>query len=693
MFRTLFHTLQMEPSGLASQTTLPPFVQKPMVQQPQPPLAIPLAMPLAMPFVQPFIQPQQQPQPQQQQPNGIAPPDPLQAELRAQEQKQWFFDLQNAKQKHQFKDDKASPLFYQRVDHAVCPTEFRMKGTMQQALEVAPPLPTYEVKPEALFQFVTSPPLSFHDPTAISQVLRGPAQGVAFQNKPIPRIQEARNVESYPFCSDLADTLAAPFDRACLQQLFRAMGGESRGTAYPQDANLHLYHSMGTLGAVKQYLGHLRAQTNSADYSIQREAMMQFLGVTPEQLIRRAPYYQGVEVFWFVTAPGNPHLILGFLQRMIQPDIVHYYESSSLLINGMLQLTDIRLKGNMTCQVTAKDGAWIAVNQSAHIDHDIFHQDPLSEGRKGLAVKMDGVTTPLTLQVPDVAPRVARIYTSGLSLITCEMISADKPVPAVAYSLTCEPRAPFLTYEVGPASHLFEELRNPGIFEQFQEIVQLEYHLHSVEREQVPGKKAFVRMNSAHSTIGLPNLAYQSWKTMTVGIRLRTMPIRDTLFHFMMGKGMLAVIIQKDGSISIEHNLGTNGNENGILTVPTRLSLSINRWYLFSIEHNAYTFELRCDPMDGDDSLSMASVSTQTGIPLYSPNAIWQTEPCHIMVGSTIKRGQQGWNSLYATSSFFYDLAWIHFFDHVLTKEDRVRECKADWIYTAYPDVSGAYTT
>jgi hypothetical protein len=672
MFRTLFHTLQMQPSGLApSQTTLPPFVQKQQVLQQVPQQIL-----------------QQVPQPQPQQPNGIAPPDPIQAELRAKEQKQWFFDLQNAKQKHQFKDDKASPLFYQRVDHAVCPTEFRMKGTMQQALEVAPPLPSYEVKPEALFQFVTSPPLSFHDPNAISQVLHEPSQGMALPVKPIPRIQEARNVESYPFCSDLADTLAAPFDRACLQQLFRTMGGESRGTAYPQDTNLHLYHSMGTLGAVKQYLGHLRAQTNSTDYSIQREAMIQFLGIKPEQLIRRAPYYQGVEVFWFVTAPGNPHLILGFLQRMIQPDIVRYYESSSPLINGMLQLTDIRLKGDMMCQVTAKDGAWIAVNQSAHIDHDIFHQDPLSEGRKGLAVKMDGVTTPLTLKVTDAAPRVARVYTSGLSLITCEMTSADQPIPAVAYSLTCEPRAPFLTYEVGPTSHLFEELRNPGIFEQFQEVVQLEYHLHSVEREQVPGKKAFVRMNSSHSMIGLPNLAYQSWKTMTVAIRLRTTPIRDTLFHFMMGKGMLAVIVQKDGSLSIEHNLGGGA----ILTLPTRLSLSINRWYLCSIEHNAYTFELRCDPMDGN-SASTISVSTQTGIPLYSPNAIWQTEPCHIMVGTTTKRGLQGWNSLYATSSFFYDLAWIHFFDRVLTKEDREREYQANWIYTAYPDVSGAYST
>lgn len=681
MFRTLFHTLQMEPSGLAvPQTTLPPFVQKPMVQAPQP---------LATSLVQ--LQPLAQQQPQPQQPNGIAPPDLIQAELRAQEQKQWLFDLQNAKQKHQFKDDKASPLFYQRVDHAVCPTTFRMKGTMQQALEATPPLPTYEVKPEALFQFVTSPPLSFHDPSAIQQVLREPAQGLAFQNKPIPRIQEVRNVESYPFCSDLADSLTAPFDRACLQQLFRAMGGESRGTAYPQDANLHLYHSMGTLGAVKQYLGYLRTQTNSTDYSIQREAMMQFLGVTPEQLIRRAPYYQGVEVFWFVTAPGNPHRILGFLQRMIQPDIVRYYESSSPLINGMLQLTDIRLKGVLTCQVTAKDGAWIAVNQPTHIDHDIFHQDPLSEGRKGhegLAVKMDGSTTPLIMQVKDTAPRVTRIYTSGLSMITSEVLHVDKPIPAAAYSLTCEPHAPFLTYEVGPTSHLFEELRNPGIFEQFQEIVQLEYHLHSVEREQVPGKKAFVRMNSAHSMISLPNLAYQSWKTMTVAIRLRTMPIRDTLFHFMMGKGMLAVIIQKDGSLSIDHNLGGGT----ILTVPTRLSLSINRWYLCSIEHNAYTFELRCDPMDGDSG-STVSVSSQTGIPLYSQNAIWQTEPCHIMVGTTTKRGLQGWNSLYATSSFFYDLAWIHFFDRVLTKEDRLRECQANWIYTAYPDVSGAYNT
>ena len=48
---------------------------------------------------------------------------------------------------------------------------------------------------------------------------------------------------------------------------------------------------------------------------------------------------------------------------------------------------------------------------------------------------------------------------------------------------------------------------------------------------------------------------------------------------------------------------------------------------------------------------------------------------------------------IYGSSSFQFDLAWVHFFDKTLTKEDVVRECKADWIYTQFPDSYNKYTS
>jgi hypothetical protein len=52
--------------------------------------------------------------------------------------------------------------------------------------------------------------------------------------------------------------------------------------------------------------------------------MVQLLGITPDKLIRRAPYTQGIEVFWFVPKPGVPLKmgsympITGFLRRTIE---------------------------------------------------------------------------------------------------------------------------------------------------------------------------------------------------------------------------------------------------------------------------------------------------------------------------------------------------------------------------------------
>ena len=59
------------------------------------------------------------------------------------------------------------------------------------------------------------------------------------------------------------------------------------------------------------------------------------------------------------------------------------------------------------------------------------------------------------------------------------------------------------------------------------------------------------------------------------------------------------------------------------------------------------------------------------------------------MIGSGHFRN--GWAAMYATAGFTYDLAWVHFFDKTTTYDDIKRECRCDWIYTAFPKSYNKY--
>jgi hypothetical protein len=74
---------------------------------------------------------------------------------------------------------------------------------------------------------------------------------------------------------------------------------------------------------------------------------MQFLGVTPEKLIRRAPYVQGVEVLWLTGLKPNTNeaRINGLLRRTIEDNIDNVDGQSNVNVGGaFLMMTDIRKK-------------------------------------------------------------------------------------------------------------------------------------------------------------------------------------------------------------------------------------------------------------------------------------------------------------------------------------------------------------
>ena len=529
-------------------------------------------------------------------------------------------------------------------------------------------------------------------------------------------------IKGYDLCSNLPDGTQSPFDMACLQQLFLKMGGQPKGKAFPTIATMATYNAMGTLGAVKQYWTQLMTNMKSADafvdYATQRDAMIQFLGISPEKSVIRAPYSQGVEVFWFVPVPGDPRRVAGFLKRTIERDLVQLQAGPSRVpqIGGgafgcFVQMMDVRAPSDLSAKftVTVDDGFWIAINQPASIDKTAMAQTVADTpglfenlGLQGPTMYQSNSCTPLNASTPNIVKMFFEDAGGGWNAFQvtpqiCNGVNAFQPK---YYSLTCEARAPFLTYEVGKSGH-FEELRNPGLFGQFMGGANLNYHLRTDQRSSVPGKKAFMRMIGAGSFINMPNIAYQSWKSMSFAVRLITMPVKETLCHLYPGAsrhdsfGIIATPINGSTSvISIQHTWS-----GGHTIINTNYYLSVGTWYLFYINNNKTSFDLYCNSFDGFmSSGGAATVTTMTAIDrgsLWGVNATWNPAPgqlgqsCNIMFsGGGIK-----WAGVYGSSSFQFDLAWVHFFDKTLTKEDVVRECKADWVYTQFPDSYNKYVS
>ena len=522
------------------------------------------------------------------------------------------------------------------------------------------------------------------------------------------------DINKYDPCNDLSDTATSPFYIVCLQNIFQKMGGQPAGSMYPSESNITTYNSMGTLGAVKQYLNQIIANMKSKDYNIQRTAMTQFLGISPDKLIVRAPYKQGIEVFWFVAVPGNPSRVAGFLKRTIERDIVQLPNGPSRIsqLGGipygcMVQLTDIRapVDTNVAFQVLVDDGFWVGVNQPANIDTTIMPQRNANQegllaniGLQGATWHTSYVWTPMIASKPNVTKLFFEDAGGGWQCFQFyPYFNGQNVFQPIYYSLTCEVTAPFLTYEVGPSSNTFEELRNPGLFGQFLGLTLPEYHTRTDEKKSVPGMKPYVRINSMNASINMKNIAYQSWKTVTFAVRLQSMPVKETMISFACSNSLYYNLVAtpingSTATISVYHNFGGTSK-----VVTTTIQLSINKWYLFVVNNKDTGFDLACynvaDMAAGSGVSNTISINHNS--PLYLPNATWDPAPgqnrqmCNVIVGT---KGFVGaWSAFFATSSFTYDVAWVHFFDRVSSKDDLVRECKCDWIYTSFPKSYGKY--
>jgi len=429
--------------------------------------------------------------------------------------------------------------------------------------------------------------------------------------------------KEYDFCLELSDN--PPFNIRCLQNLFIKVGGLETGYSFPSANTISIYNSMGTLGAIQQYFNDLVQNTKSSNDNIKRDAMLKLLGTTENRA--RVPYIQGIEVFWFSGV---------FLGRTIEKDFIKDFKD-----NTVIQITDIRTPFDFSVkfEVNVDNGFFISVNKPSDINvlNDRIIDDP------GLFANMEGKGT-------YVATSYSR-FTSHLPNVTkifSNRIDCNIKMDPQYYSLTCEHHAPFLNFEV---NHTFRETRNPGIFSKFIEVTGLTYHTRTEERHVVPGNKSFARLNGANSSIYISNISNQCWGSITFAMRLQTMPILETIIHI----GCNIILKPINGSTAgmyIQHNQKW-------ITTPYKLSL--NKWYLIYAT-NYDEFNINCVGIN-DKIGSHTTIYKNRLNPL---SIIIGTQKCNIV----------------KASSFVYDIAWIHFFDYVITDDDIYRECNADWIYT-----------
>jgi hypothetical protein len=565
------------------------------------------------------------------------------------------------------------------------------------SMALAPPSIDFS-RPDSLYHRHISSPF----PTDVKQ--GGTIHAVMKEVRPLPantprsvsRVEYIQGaIKKYDICNEYPDSALPPFSLRCLQQIFLSMGGQEKGTMYPTESNLTFYNMKGSVGAVRQYIQTLA--TKKGDH-----AMKMLLGITSDDLVTRAPYIQGVEVFWFLPMPGVLKQggfipISGFLKRTIESKIVNMDEDKTQPFSTcIIQLTDVRTPEDFktTFQVAFHDGFILTVNQPAHDKHTFTRGDADELG----ILQCVGYQRPITYTSEHPCsfhrslPNIMKIYTeeTGNHMKMRPLnTTAQKVLTPVHFSLTCERMAPFLTFEVNDSGE-FQELRNPDIFSQFCTFTNLTPFHRTDDRSKVPGKKGFVRLHSS-SCLSLRNIAFQSWRTMTFAVRFTTMPVKATFFHITSGSGpSCSMVATPAGNGQMKMHMEYRGLD-GVhrqMAIP-EWRFSLHAWFLFTIGNIGSGFQMKAQSiaqwLDAIPSGSSPSktIDLTSGIRyvFYETQETanpYQTE-CNIVFGLN-----QG-TSIYEDNHFYYDIAWVHFFEHVASDGDLKRDASCDWVYTPFP--------
>lgn len=510
-------------------------------------------------------------------------------------------------------------------------------------------------------------------------------------------------MSEFDFCSELLDTTTPPFSLDCLQKEFLKAGGQPAGAMYPTDGNkASFYDTFSSWKGVKDYIQGLVAKSKGVEgfqdmyiqtrdnYKQQALALKKLRGITPDQLVTRAPMYQGVEVFWFNSVTGV------LLNNTVESYFPTFYRASGSIpqTRGLpshamfVALTDVRVKRDRTLQfqITTDDGFNISLNKNinglANVDEPGYFARNFLQGS---TTYINAACWNLTNAQSNVIHAFWNDAGGGehsfnLMSRECNTGSFEQ---LQGLTLTRDINGPFLMFEgtSGIYAGGWGDLRMTDFFNfdgWGNRSASVQIFSDTDSKMVTPGKNGFIRIKPSGYLL-LNNVSPAAWTTMTFVFKLNGKPATDSLFDlgtYDSGGWMRILKVYMKGeanSIQIKYSHNFDGgtpelHANGCV-------LESGKWYMGYVLQNggpavSTQWTIGFIPLDSARSKGNSSEMTFT---------VSRRVPIHQNANPIgyVRMGSSG-----STSTMEYDIAWWHMFNRALNTDDFQREAENDWQIT-----------
>jgi len=516
--------------------------------------------------------------------------------------------------------------------------------------------------------------------------------------------------DEFDFCTEYTNTTKAPFLTDCLQSEFKRNGGQVSGKLYPGTQPLiDRFNTMfNTWGDYKTYLRELSNRLDSPDIDLQTDAFNKLYGITTEtNKVNYVDRVQGVETFWFTFDTANK-MADTFIGRRIQtdlsmrvPDNMNGYMFTMFFnlqpLNKNNQPIDALVKFN----IDTKGGLKVYLNryqQSSDVatmnSSNVFSEWSASAGSAtDQPTKSYSNTTCWPVKKSQSNFFTINNYQTStpynfnfVNMVNC---ADNTALTANNYTMSQEPDAPMISLQMNlsASSYFFEDARLRYIMPlNMMGLSQVDFNTseklgftNNTTRAHLNGVLGLKGSGYVQSAV---KLGTQSWRTITMFFKIRSLPTIPNQIYYIFQYGELAI-----GVMSAEFTNITNivVIYNGVTT--KLISVKKNEMYYLYIRQNkssdnnysSYTkildvtcltkSSVSCDPNNILETLTDKKNIFSTDY----VSSVWKntTDGYKFIIGG-IASGQ-------IVQSAEVDVGWLRVFDYVMNGQDVTKDINNNW--------------
>jgi len=494
-------------------------------------------------------------------------------------------------------------------------------------------------------------------------------------------------METFDFCTEIADTQRPPFALDCMQKEFKKAGGAAAGAVYPTDANLGNYQAYPTWSSYKQFVADLAAKTRSVDPMVQANALKDFLGINREILTApKVPGINAYEIFSFRMHTYSDALFTGrtfadgqdgfpIVNNSAQLPPLSGSDNSSFVL-----VSDLRPPKNETVKFSFPVGLSQGVSMTINTDRERM-QEKIADGPNDFRRDFPNFPGTSANKSCSTLAKSGRNYFKtyfnnkvgsaakfAVDIADCVPNAPLRKLPGAWINLSQEVKAPMLSFEVRsramsgrPATVGMHEYRMPEFFIADSSSIFVEDRPSNLN--MVPNRMRYITFESTESKWEINKLMTgDSWTSLTFCFKLNrpNKAAREAIFAARLGP--LAMFSNNNGTVTLE----VDGQK--MLNVP----LPQGKWYVLYLEkqhnggfrNNRISAGIVQPTFTGDVRSGLTARTWSSNNPL---------SPLNINIFSFGKDSA-------APVSAGFSMAWLHFYDYPLTNEDFIKDFQNKWI-------------